>query len=282
MTGDTALPPLDEAVRIAVAQLFADDPVNRRDPDARPRDPSHQTLTECFQRAGVQDGDVKGGKEKRVRAVLSWAIDHNIDAGRILVRILVATAKGSGGFRRESPNFVGIETESNLREVFASDGWLLTSDGDLEPVHLSDDLAGPDVTAVLASYVRRAMHGRDDDALVIGTSKDLVEATAAHVLVERYGSYDASNFELLLGRAYVAVGLATPSDKEVAAEPARKKLERSLFVAAVGVNKLRNKAGTGHGRPFLPEVGPVEARIAVKLMGSVAELLLDALRTPRT
>jgi hypothetical protein len=226
--------------------------------------------------------DIKGGKEKRVRAVLSWAIDHDLDAGRKLVATLVATAKGSGGFRRESPNFVGGEAESNLRDVMASEGWLLTSDGDLEPVGVSDDLAGPNVTHVLAAYVRRAVHGRDDDALVIGTSKDLVEATAAHVLVERYGSYDATNFELLLGRAYVAVGLATPTDQEIASEPARKKLERSLFVAAVGVNKLRNKAGSGHGRPFLPEVGLVEARLAVKLMGNVSELLLDALRQPRT
>jgi hypothetical protein len=122
----------------------------------------------------------------------------------------------------------------------------------------------------------------EDDALVIGTSKDLVEATAAHVLVERWGSYSSkSSFEALLGQAYVAVGLAVPGDRELPTEPARKKLERGLFQAALGINKLRNKAGTGHGRPFIPEVGPVEARLAVQTMGCVAELLLDALRSPR-
>jgi hypothetical protein len=278
----TNLPPLNEAISIGVAQLFADDPVNRRDPEARPRDPSHHTLGECFERVGLSGADIKAGKEKRVRAVLSWALDHDIDSGRRLVAILVATAKGSGGFRVDSPNYVGVEPEKNARSIFRSEGWVLTSDGDLEPAVMGDDLAGPDVTAALAAYVRRAARGMEDDALVIGTSKDLVEATAAHVLMERWGSYPSgSSFEALLGQAYVAVGLAVPGDRELATEPARKKLERGLFQAALGINKLRNRAGTGHGRPFISEVSPVEARLAVKTMGCVAELLLDAQRSPR-
>jgi hypothetical protein len=277
------LPPLSEAVSVAVAQLFADDPVNRRDPDAKPRDPSHHALTECFQRANLAGADIKAGKEKRVRAVLSWALDHDMDSGRRLVQILIATAKGSGGFRADSPNYVGAEAERNARTVFLSEGWLLTSDGGLEPAVVGEDLVGPDVTAALAGYVRRAARGTEDDALVIGTSKDLVEATAAHVLVERWGSYPTDvSFETLLGQAFVAVGLSVPNNPESATEPARKKLERALFQAALGINKLRNKAGSGHGRPFLPEVGAVEARLAVKTMGCVAELLLDALRSPRT
>jgi Abortive infection C-terminus len=277
------LPPLNEAVSFAVAQLFADDPVNRRDPDAHPRDPSHQALNECFQRTELSQADIRAGKEKRVRAVLSWALDNDVDRGRRLVAILISTARGCGGFRPDSPNYVGDEAMRNAQSVLRSEGWVLASDGDLAPAVVTDELAGPEVTDALASYVRRAARGGEDDALVIGTSKDLVEATAAHVLVEKWGSYSTSaSFETLLGQAFVAVGLAVPGDHEVAGEPARKKLERGLFAAALGVNKLRNKAGTGHGRPFLPDVGPIEARLAVKTMGCVAELLLDALRAPRT
>jgi hypothetical protein len=278
-----SLPPLNEAVSFAVAQLFADDPVNRRDPNAHPRDPSHQALNECFMRAELSQADVRAGKEKRVRAVLSWALDNDMDRGRRLVAILISTARGCGGFRPDSPNYVGEEAMRNAQSVLRSEGWVLSSDGELAPAVITDDLAGPEVTEALASYVRRAARGGEDDALVIGTSKDLVEATAAHVLVEKWGSYPTSaSFETLLGQAFVAVGLAVPSDHEVAGEPARKKLERGLFTAALGVNKLRNKAGTGHGRPFLPDIGPIEARLAVKTMGCVAELLLDALRAPRT
>jgi hypothetical protein len=139
------------------------------------------------------------------------------------------------------------------------------------------------VPEVLQAYCRRATLGSTDDALVIGTSKDLAEAAAAHVLVMCYDSYDPRlDFETLVGRAFVAVGLALPQQRETADEPARRKLERGLFQAALAVNKLRNRAGTGHGRPFLPDVGPVEARLAVRTMGSVAELLLDALKNPRS
>jgi hypothetical protein len=78
-----------------------------------------------------------------------------------------------------------------------SEGWILSSDGDLGPTSVSDDLAGTEVTEVLAAYVRRAARGMEDDALVIGTSKDLVEATAAHVLVQLWGSYPSkSSFEM--------------------------------------------------------------------------------------
>ena len=104
------LPPLDEAISFAVAQLFADDPVNRRDPDAKPRDPSHSVLNECFQRLDIAHADVKAGKEKRVRAVLSWAIDNDLDKGRRLVASLVSMSKGCGGFRPESPNY-GVSLE---------------------------------------------------------------------------------------------------------------------------------------------------------------------------
>jgi hypothetical protein len=278
-----SLPPLDDAISFAVAQLFADDPVNSRDRDAKPRDPSHSALNECFQRLGVAQADVKARKEKRVRAVLSWAIDNDMEKGRRLVGSLVSISKGCGGFRAESPNYVGVEAEKNARSAFLSEGWVLGSDGDLGPAVVSEDLAGADVTEALAAYVRRASRGMEDDALVIGTSKDLVEATAAHVLVQLWGSYPSkASFETLLGQAFVAVGLTVPGDGEKTDEPARKKLERGLFSAALGANKLRNKAGTGHGRPFVPDAGPLEARLAVKTMGSVAELLLDALRSPRS
>jgi hypothetical protein len=43
------------------------------------------------------------------------------------------------------------------------------------------------------------------------------------------------------------------------------------------VNTLRNKQGTGHGRPFLPTVTSAEARTAVEGMGLVAERLLSLL-----
>ena len=275
-------PPLNDAILIAVAGLFADDPVNVRNPDARPRDPSHQTLTERFEKFGLQHVDVRRGKEKRVRAVLDWAVDHELDKGRQLVASLIAVLQGCGGFRDESPNFVGSDPLANAQAAFRSEGWILASDGSLSPAVLDSGLAGHNVAAVLMAYVRRARRGSEDDALVIGTGKDLLEATAAHVLVERYGAYDEKlAFPALLGMAFVAVGLAVPGDAATASEPARRKLERAMYDLGCGINRLRNKAGTGHGRPFIPAISSTDARLAVQAMGMVSELLLDALSNPR-
>ena len=41
---------------------------------------------------------------------------------------------------------------------------------------------------------------------------------------------------------------------------------------------LRNKQGTGHGRPWLPSVTAEEARHATQVMGVVGDLLLRAMR----
>lgn len=51
----------------------------------------------------------------------------------------------------------------------------------------------------------------------------------------------------------------------------------ALYELGCAVNRLRNKAGTGHGRPFLPDLSPHEVRSATEAAGVVASALLDAL-----
>ena len=134
------------------------------------------------------------------------------------------------------------------------------------------------MTDALRSYVRRAKRGVEDAALGVGTGKDLLEATAAHVVREKFGGYSSNaNFPTLLGQAFVAVGLATPHDPKEPGEPPRRDVERALYGLGCAVNRLRNKEGTGHGRPWLPGVSQGEARNAVEAMGIIAERLLDAL-----
>lgn len=106
-----------------------------------------------------------------------------------------------------------------------------------------------------------------------------MEATAAHVCCEVWGTFNPSNnFPMLLGQAFAALGLKTPADTLVNGEPAQHRLQRALYEAACAINTLRNKQGTGHGRPWLPSVTAEEARHAVQLMGSVAELLLRTMK----
>lgn len=98
------------------------------------------------------------------------------------------------------------------------------------------------------------------------------------MLVQRWGSYPStSNFPTLLGQAFSALGLATPGDAVVSGEPAHKRMERAAYELACALNALRNKEGTGHGRPWISGITLMQATFSVESMGNIASLMLDAL-----
>lgn len=268
--------PLNDSTIVAIARLVDD-------AQAATREPSHSDLEFQIARAGLTSGDPRAqgqtvGKAKRVRAVLSWALDNDPDNGEILVAAMISMIRAKGGFRRESPNFVGVEALTDLTEAFRAEGYILTAEGELQPS--IETLSGTELTTALEAYVRRARRGSEDAALLVGTGKDLLEATAAHVLYARYGEYPQhANFPTLLGQAFTALGLATPLDPSQVSEPPQRRLERALYEAGCAVNSLRNKQGTGHGRPWNTTVSDNEARAAVQLIGIVAGFLLNAHNT---
>lgn len=266
--------PLSDSVIFAVARLVDDAQTDTREP-------SHSDLEFQIGRARLTAGDPKTqgqlvGKAKRIRGVLSWALENAPSNGEILVESLLSFLRASGGFRPGSSNYVGAEAITNVIEAFRSEGFTLTPDGELQP-QLLENLSGLALSAALESYIRRAKRGAEDAALLSGTSKDLLEATAAHILVERNGGYpQGANFEGLLGMAFVAIDLVTPQHPVQQGESPQRKAERAMFSLACGVNAMRNKLGTGHGRPWLTNITDVEARAAIQFMGTIAEWLLHA------
>jgi Abortive infection C-terminus len=273
------LPPLTDAILFALSRLVDDAQTGTREP-------SHSDIEFCIVRCKLGAADPKShgqtvGKAKRVRAVLSWAIENDFSIGREFVEQFIGLIRGCGGFRPESPNFAGKDAISTLRGALASEGFVLTSDGELHSTIL-DSLSGVEMTEALLAYVRRAQKGSSDAALLAGTSKDLLEATAALVLQETWGSYSsAANFPTLLGQAFVAIGLKTTADKVANGESPQHRLQRALYEAACAINSLRNKQGTGHGRPWLPSVTDDEARQAVQVMGTISEMLLTRLKAKK-
>jgi hypothetical protein len=274
------LPPLNDTIAYALARLVDDAQVEPK------REPSHSSIDFCISKWKLTAGDPKTqgqlvGKAKRVRGVLNWAIENDFDRGRGFVAELTAMVRGCGGFRPESFNYVGGDAINSFREALASEGYVLGVEGELRPQVL-DTLGGVELTVALEAYVRRAQRGAEDAALLAGTGKDFLEATAAHVLRERWPSTNPPhNFPALLGMAFVALDLKTPEDKRANGEPPQHRLQRALYEAACAVNTLRNKEGTGHGRPWAPSIGAAEARHAVRVMAVVAELLLETLKTKK-
>src|SRR5699024_4375830 len=103
--------------------------------------------------------------------------------------------------------------------------------------------------------------------------------TAAHVLVQKWGSYPSTtNFPTLLGQAFTALDLATPNDPVVAGEPVSKRMERAAYQLGCALNALRNKEGAGHGRPWVSSVTSAQARYSIESMGNISALMLDVLR----
>ena len=148
---------------------------------------------------------------------------------------------------------------------------------------LNNQLAGKELTDALRAYVRRAREGADDGALVTGTGKDLIEAVARHVLVERVGTYNESmDFAGTLFHAFRELGFTHLTGQEPAlrsqlAADGVARLYQCLYLLALAVNDLRHQQGTGHGRPFPATVDPTDARIATEAMGLIAGLLLECL-----
>jgi len=265
---------VNDAIIIAVSSLVDD-------AQTETREPSHSDIEFQIGRAGLTAGDPRSqgqtvGKAKRVRATLSWALENAPDRAEVFIAALISMVRGKGGFRKGSPNYAGDDAITDAIDAFRAEGFVLSAEGELRPTSL-DTLAGVELTDALESYVRRARRGSEDAALLVGAGKDLLEATAAQVISERFGHYpQQANFPTLLGQAFVAVGMITPQTASVPGEPAQCRLQRALYEAGCAVNALRNKQGTGHGRPWLPTVSDGEARAAVQLMGIIAGYLLAA------
>lgn len=129
----------------------------------------------------------------------------------------------------------------------------------------------------LRIYVRKAQAGAEDAALLVGTSKDLVESTAELVLREKTGKCPETSLQALLGTAFVALNMKTSQHPKESGEPAWAAIERAAYDLACATNNLRNKEGTGHERPWLPTITDVQGRLAIQSMGVVSELLLERL-----
>ena len=268
--------PVDDTIIYALARLVDDAQKERRDP-------SHSDIEFQIQRAGLESVDPNKsgqpvGKAKRIRIVLSWALDNNVASAETLSAGIISAIKSCGGFRETSSNYVGADSVRDLADALKPHGYILGTDGSISPIAL-DTLSGKRLTEALRGYVNRAKKGIEDDALVIGTGKDLMEAVAAHVIQEQWGHYPSTaNFPTLLGQAFVALEMVTTDQKPEKDEHPRCRFQRSIYEAGCAINKLRNKQGTGHGRPWLPDLKRSEVTAAIELTGVVSELMLDNLK----
>lgn len=275
---EVSVAPLSDAITTALAKLVDDSQ------EEGWREPNHSDIDELVLRANLDEADPrkKGqpfGKAKRIRAILNWALENNHSAGEFFVGALISIIRGYGGFRDSSPNYVGKDAIQSAVHAFRTEGYNLSSDGELLPMVL-DNLTEDELTDALMAYVRRARKGILDAALLAGTGKDLLEAVAKHVLNVKWNQDDKIlDFPTLLGQAFVSIDMTTPEHKKNLKMNSLSKYECALYELGCAVNSLRNKEGTGHGRPFLASITPEEASNAVQAIGLISEYMLRKLKS---
>jgi hypothetical protein len=244
----------------------------------------HDELDRLIAGAGLQEADPRredriAGKMKRVRAVLGYAAENDAAAGDKLVTGLIGALRAAGSFRPGDLNFTSPATVTALQEALDAQGYWLAEDGLLRAKTM-DGLEGVAMTEALRAYIRRARTAGDDAALKVGTAKDLAEATARHVLVERVGSYPPhGNFQVMMYQAYKELGLEPPTTDHMNAVSGDEwhAVERAIFLLGCAVNRFRNAQGTGHGRPHASLATDEQGRLAAEASALVSEILLDAL-----
>nr|WP_298144043.1 abortive infection family protein [uncultured Pseudomonas sp.] len=267
--------PISDLIIVAISKLIDDAQVESREP-------THYDLEVQIGKAGLTSADPKTqgqtvGKAKRIRATLNWAIEHNPQSGSKLIALILSHVKAVGGFRETSPNFVGREQILNAISAFDAENYSLSENGDIRPKIL-DTLKGHHLTEALQAYAQRAKRGSEDAALLSGTGKDLLEATAKHIIHTKFGHHPTNaNFPTLMGQAYAALQMATPETPKEPNEPAIKDYERSVFNLATSINKVRNREGTGHGRLCISTLSQEEAHSIIESVGLIAEFLLNRL-----
>jgi hypothetical protein len=255
--------------------------------------PSHDQLDQAFLRHGLTGGDPAPGgrtsqgaalgKTKRIRRVFVYAADRRASAGLPLAKEIVALLRADGAFSLALPGYAGEQKISRLSSSFQGFGLTLGESGELRPTVI-DNLAGTELTDALRAYVQRINLNPDDASLQVGTGKELDEAAARHVLEERTGTYpvggSAGSFPVTLASAFATLGYAVPGRIELDTDPLRA-VQECLFLLGTSVNRLRNAAGTGHGRPGPPRkaapLSPAEARLVARATALLAGVLLDSL-----
>jgi hypothetical protein len=84
---------------------------------------------------------------------------------------------------------------------------------------------------------------------------------------------EKANFQDLFGIAFIALDSAVPEIPEQSGEPAIKSMERGHFTAALGVNRVRNLQGVGHGMPWVHTLSSEEAKAAIEIVDAISAYL---------
>ena len=199
-----------------------------------------------------------------------------------LVEELLGLLRRDRVFDRSTPYAANEAVVGQLAESLEPYGLTLLEDGKTAPDlgSLVDASTLPD-EAVVRDHVRRLRLalGDGDSALLLGSSKELLESTSKIVL-NRVGETPPAKYPALVTRALQVLMLHPKSareQREDVMDPVRKILGGVVQIA-LEMNELRGERGTGHGRAEPPvHLTSRHGRLAAGAALLVATLMFDTL-----
>lgn len=242
--------------------------------------PSHSTLTASFIHAGYSDSDPYDpglgapNKEQRVLTVTRAAMRHPDNARKLLEHLLVSIR--IGGHLRQPDGELAPELLV-LQNALRRAGWRLSDEGLLSTLGVIDLTTGG--RPALDEQIDRLRRSTDDAGALLGSAKDMLEATAKFVLEELDLDISKSaDFNYLWHLTRERLGLLpSQADASTPGGEAIRKIMQSSWAIAEQVNVLRGLQGTGHGRTLPTGVSSDLALLVVREACSVAEFTLNTL-----
>ena len=239
--------------------------------------PTHGAIGDVLDMFGV--AVEPGSKRDRVSAAIKLADRQELTP---LVEELLELLRGDGAFNSSS-HWAADETQiQRLAESLSPYGINLLEDGRImtDLGSLVDASTLPDEAVVREHVGRlRLALGQGDSALLLGSSKELLESTAKIVLA-RVGETPPLQFPALIARALEILMLhpkSAPEQREEVMVPVRRILGGVLQIA-LEINELRGERGTGHGRADAPvHLTNRHGRLAAGAALLVATLMFDTL-----
>ncbi|MDR0285220.1 MAG: abortive infection family protein [Propionibacteriaceae bacterium] len=244
--------------------------------------PSHKALSRVFVMAGLDDGYQPGpamqgpNKETRVLDAFAEARKRPATARQLVDELLVQLRLNALiGVEKEEQS----ENETRLQAALRSAGFGLSDDGQLRVAGDIDMSTGG--RRALDEQLARLRNAQGDPALMIGTTKDLLEAVGKFVL-EEYSSPPRRNADfaeiISLARERLEI---KPSQVDTSIEgfEAIRRVHQSAWQIAESINELRNLQGTGHGRTLPTGVSVELARLVIREACLVADYMLTLLDT---
>ena len=201
---------------------------------------------------------------------------RNPVAARPLVEGLLSCLRTWGAFDEKSAVYDASKARTLVRAL-SRQGWTLTNDGDLMPQGGIDVATGG--REALEEQLARLRQNTNDPGALLGTAKDLLEATAKFILEElAFPQHDKMSFDELWHHARDRLGILPQQVAQgVPGSACIKAILQSSWTIAQQVNVLRGLQGSGHGRTLPTGVSPEQALLVVREACSVTEYALASL-----